>query len=78
MGRGNSRERGTQRLAGCLSGADAAEAALERIAKALARVFRKRRRLGVAEDLNCLLGGVDHHAAILAMLEMLFDGGSQR
>lgn len=62
----------------CLLGADAAEAALQRVAKALARVFRKRRRLGIAEDLNRLLGGVDDDAAILAVFEMLFDGGPQR
>lgn len=78
MGRGSSREWGTERLTGGLSGADAAEAALERVAKALARVFWKRCGLGVAEDLNRLLGGVDYDAAILAICEVLFDGGPQR
>ena len=69
MGEGSSTGRSARRL-----NPDAAEPLLERIAKPEARILGKRSWFGVAIDLDSLLSGVHYYFAILAMLEVLFDG----
>jgi hypothetical protein len=55
------------------SGADAAEALGEGFVKLQAGRRGQRRGLGIAEDLDGLLAGIDHHAAVLAFAEVLFN-----
>jgi hypothetical protein len=44
----------------------------KRVMQSLADIFRKRRRLGIAINLNRLSRGVHHDAAVLAFRKMLF------
>jgi hypothetical protein len=46
--------------------------------QALAGIGRKWRWFGIAVDLNRLLAGIYHDAAVLALAEVLLDGGAKR
>lgn len=59
------------------SGADAAEFLHQGVVKTVARIFGQRSRLGVAEDLNRLFGGVHDQLAVLALRKMDLNRSAQ-
>jgi hypothetical protein len=57
--------------------ASAAKTRLESFVQPQASVCGKRNRLGIAKNFDGLLGGIDDEAAILALVEMHFNGGAK-